>query len=1445
MLDNINSSVFTDAESISMTPVVSAEWNQNLFNPPHLTVAGDGSKITPTLTSGTIASVTSGAKENFTTKSFTMVAGVGSVKYKATGLSGDAYKIVTYIKTNNPLPILINISVKGLSEYQYGSSQEEVSQLGWTKVITYAGSYGSTFEELTYTISADTISGNNTNTATVMFTVPEVYETTYFDYQNNSLWPTEAPFSNFRPGESYVPTGNNIFSFPSSHRKINNYDTASTGPFYSPVTPVTQNPSTILGTGKIPAFKNALASNISSFQYFVSDQTSSIISAVYEKNIYVNKLVIKLNTIVTRPSINIYLDGSIITVDGSTTIQMPINSDSVCTGILILYWNGSAWTKTRWNQNQLPVFTDAGILTRYTALNKITVSQDSEQINSSFSGYTSASADFFNDAQRMHVVEISPRLEIDLSNFVQEMSVNKSLDSKSNNLPISGINSNTATVSLSGIPPLNNGNLVPIFSSQNNNYSTALSGMLKKGIKLYLGYKISDYSIQNVITESGLTTYIPAGVFYSDNWDETDISSVSIQGYDIARYLQSVPASDYVSNQKTSFDTISDVLDLSGFTDYDYDSLYSACNNRAIPFDLYYYSVYSKDTTVIGFMNETLIPYQIAAYVDEYGIMKFKSLHDILTPKTSLMTISDGNIVEGGYSVSNKSRPGKISIKYTQPKIKQSLSLKNVQATGVLESTSSIYVRSNDILWEQQKIDALNFNYVGTGINLQSTTLNLNSKDQSGIFYRYNVDSSGYAVIENEVISFDYKEYQISSLGITDEYVSIKNNLELQSEINKFIKKNQISLRSSTANITNAVGDGNVITYTANNNFRENDYVTVTGISPEIYNTAGYVFASTSTTFTLRSKVKGTFVSGGQVLANGGYDITVTPTGNITNVKRGLFGTQTSEHKRITSLASKGLLAAYAFPSGGNTSSSIEIVNPTRSESNGLNIVDDSLPSVDKIKCFNINDDALLIYPQQTDLGYKTYSVKFELPNNNITSAGLFYNDFATDDQNIEVLLIKYAKVNPATNFAYSPARYQYLIKISENSNTIAWADVTGECNAIVENSIVVASKNLWDTENDGPVLYKQTTFNLQAVNFLSDGSDGEDATEESPVNIIKVFINGTAVDGWQIPSTPYHATTNPNGTGWKPLGTNKKTGLSKNPSTDLISTYGKNFGFITWDNPNFPDGLYPEILVEDTINTHVSSLLEIHATTKELLSRKVNYYYQDTEFLDGIIEDRPMAIEYPTYIMQTTPEVRGINIYDVEYGTPSAITALHSKIQYMWRYYPLGVERYDTKEQKTLTDEYSVAYSTLRNTGHRGKIALVNNSSNVIYVKKDSDSVNNFAINFTMWTDQSIVPSDPELIEKIIDVGNASEVMQLDSKWIQSKDAAYKIMKTIEFGMTGFSKDISLSIFGNPLIQVGDIITLNYSLNGVSQQKCVVSSVAHSFTNGLSTNIVLNRLEE
>jgi hypothetical protein len=68
-------------------------------------------------------------------------------------------------------------------------------------------------------------------------------------------------------------------------------------------------------------------------------------------------------------------------------------------------------------------------------------------------------------------------------------------------------------------------------------------------------------------------------------------------------------------------------------------------------------------------------------------------------------------------------------------------------------------------------------------------------------------------------------------------------------------------------------------------------------------------------------------------------------------------------------------------------------------------------------------------------------------------------------------------------------------------------------------------------------------------------------------------------------------------------------------------------------------------------------------------------------------------------------------------------------------------------------------------------------------------------------------------------------------------------MLKVISMGIEGFSKTVALNIFGNPLIQVGDIVTFTYSLNGISSQRYVVSTVNHSFDQGLSTRITINRI--
>jgi hypothetical protein len=1457
MLTNVGSSVFTNSDSVTMVPVVAAEWNHNLFNPPHITTAGNGTKIYGTLTYGTVASVTSGAKPNFTTKSFKMDNDNEDIKYSVTVTtnSKSAYKIVTYVKTDSPIPVTMSCFAKS-SATQYGSSQEEVSSLGWTKIITYIGLSSS--EEQTssfvFTMNANSLYYDQTH-PTIYFTEPEIYETTYYDYQNHSLWPTDSPFTYFRPGESYVETGNSKYSTPSNYRKItsptiNGYTSA----VYSPVSSIIQTPKFFLASSPVPLLKTALPTDIASYKYFTSDNTSRSISAVYEKTILTNKIVIKVNTLMTIPSIGISIDGTRISVDGSQTVTFPTNSDGFCTGVLTIYWNGTAWTKKKWGDptaspvTSMPKFNSSGSITQTMSLSKLSVIQLSQSDKTEFSSYTNQNV--VDDLERAQIIEISPRLEVDLSEFVQTASIDKSLDSQSSVLPISSMNTNSANIVLSGIPLLNNNEKVNIFSSQSDQSSTILANLLRKNIKLYIGFNILGYTNLSSSTVNTTSTHIPAGVFYSDSWEENDIDTVSIQAFDVTRYLQSSPVTDYVANLKTIFEIITNILDMSGFTDYDYDSLYKVCNNKAMPLDVSYFYCNSKDSTVVDTLNKIFVAYQIGAYIDEYGIMKFLSLHDILSSTSSSISLSDSNIVKGGFSVSNRAKPGKISLRYQSPKVKQSPSIQNVENASIKNSPSFIYTTSNDVVWQQQSIDSVGFNYLSDprdgkyGMEENDNFFYINVNDIQNIFHTFNRDANGYAFIDNEIVSFLHKEYNIAKEDGTDKDVSIKNDLELQAEINSFVKEYRVGLIKSNALITNASGNGTTVTYTALNTFKSGQKVSITGIKPAVYNTIGVISSASSSSFSIANDATGSYVSGGEAVISADYDVKITPTGRITNVERGLFGTAPKEHKIITSLSSKGLTE--------------KIMNPDysiASSSNNYSIVDDndsSLPNVSKIKISPQGSGSVLIFPtNEVDLGYQTYSVKFEFGTAQTSCAGLFFNmASATSSSGAHIVsLMRYNRTNPATSQGYSPAKYRYILSVGSTDNSMEetfWAEVTQECSSIINNFSKVIKKQSSSTGNT----YSYVTdnpINMKVVYKLSDGSDGENATEQAPKNIISVFLNNIEITGWQeFTDDTYDAETNPAGSSWKPTEVNKLTGMRQKPYVANNIVPNRKFGFHSgiYNLLNLT-GIYDDIVeYADNPIKSPSSLREIHATKKPLTERSVSYFYQDREFLNGLIQGQPLYTNSPTYLMQTTPEVSGINYYDIQYTTPAAVSIDVLPVEYMWYYFP-GNESQDQKNyQKKLIDEYSLSYSTPINTGFRAKMAIANNSPNMVFLHKEADELNQFTINLNLWTHEIVAPSDPEILEVVIDPSNGSEVAQLDSEWIQSKQAAQKVLKLVQMGIEGFSKMISINIFGNPLIQIGDVVTLSYSLNGISQQKYFVNSISHSFEQGLQTKLSLSRIQ-
>jgi hypothetical protein len=1493
--------IFKNSDSIKMLPVVSAEWNHNLFNPPYITVAGTGTKISGTLTSGTVSDVVSGGRQGFTTKSFAMADNAGSVSYTISGLSGTAYKVVTYIKTDSPTPVMINTSGKG-SNSQFGSEQVEASSIGWTKVITYVGSSrnSDTFSSFVYKIVANSFSETDNN-ATVMFTVPEIYQTTLFDYQYGSLWPTDSPFTYFRPGESYVSSGDVKCSFGSTYRriasKVLHTETMSGGFYgnkYMPLSPIIQNPSFFLGSPPVAVLKNALPTDISPYQYFVSDDSSKSITAIYEKDIVTNKIVIKFNTLMTSPTFNLYINGSIVTVDSSTSISMDNSSGNPFNGLLTLYWTGSAWSKIKWTD--MPKFDSSGAIAKKTTINKITITQINKKTNPEFlylTGETAAgfptinsftaqcanpdtgsclssevnqtqsiwalfnysnassykitmlpatsagnlktsnansdtdaylglgkvgttysltltvysennqlgnstsktinytvnptptvepltsSQDVISDLERMQLIEISPRLEVDLSDFVQDVNIDKSLDANNTSLPISSINSNDATIVLSGIPGTSGSSIVPIFSSQSDNSLTILSNMMKKNVKFYVNFNLIDHVVSGASPTSNLNTYIPAGVFYSDSWQENDIQTVTIQTFDISRYLQSRPVPDYVVNLKTVFEIITNILDLAGFTDYDYDSLYEICNSKTQPLDIAYYYCNSKDSTILSALNEIFVAYQIGAYIDEYGVMKFLSLHKILTETSSSLSISEAQIEQGGVNISNTQKPGKISLRYQTPKVKQSPALQNVKDPEIKKSPAFIYTTSNDVVWQQQTIDSVGFNYLNEDMLESSNMFSINNNDLLDIFHTFNMDTDGYVAIEQEIVSFEYKQYTISSLSNDNPVtVSIKNNLELASEINRYIKQYTVGLKVSNGS------------------------------------------------------------------SNQGYDIKITPTGKITNVQRGMFGTSPSDHNRVTTLASKNLVekkinSSYVFSDNTSGFSNISLRSTE----------DTSLPNVDKLGLAAEGTDKTAVGPfEETDIEYKTYSAKFELLDQYVVAAGLFINQSNVESSTpLFVELIKYSKYQEGANVFYDPPQYRYILAIYDSSDVYAWTDVTGECRNILNGLSKVLKKTPATQEVGSKDIYSYVTdnvFNLKVVLKTSNGSDGENATENNHKAVVHVYLNGVEIEGWQVPGFTYVPALGYAVEIWTAAEVNSITGNRQKPVVpDMFST-SKNFGFYTSVSPIEIPRMSDEIVYPTPAPMTVSSYLrEIHATEKPLLSKNVNYFYQTTEFLNGLVQKQRLASNSLTYLMQTTPEIVGINYYDVQYTTPAAVSVDVLPIEYMMTYFPGNSKTDQQNKQKKLVTENSLSYSTPINTGFRARMAIANNSPHMVFLTKESDDLIRVTVNLNLWTHEIVAPSDQEIIETVVDQSNIAEVVQLDSEWIQSKSAANKMIKIVEMGLNGFSVETGLNIFGNPLIQIGDVVTLSYNLNGISQQKHIVTSVSHSFNQGLTTTLRLNRL--
>jgi len=142
------------------------------------------------------------------------------------------------------------------------------------------------------------------------------------------------------------------------------------------------------------------------------------------------------------------------------------------------------------------------------------------------------------------------------------------------------------------------------------------------------------------------------------------------------------------------------------------------------------------------------------------------------------------------------------------------------------------------------------------------------------------------------------------------------------------------------------------------------------------------------------------------------------------------------------------------------------------------------------------------------------------------------------------------------------------------------------------------------------------------------------------------------------------------------------------------------------------------------------------------------------------------------------------------------------------------------------------------RLTSFGAEVYLINNAGT--YVPLDDSSTNSFSIigNYLVTSGQH------EYMDKTVNEYNNPEPVIFESKWIQKESDAKSISTWIKDLWSKQQSVVSMQVFGNPLISVGDILTVNYPTNNLDgTKKFVVMNVTNSFNQGLETSIVARTL--
>lgn len=315
-----------------------------------------------------------------------------------------------------------------------------------------------------------------------------------------------------------------------------------------------------------------------------------------------------------------------------------------------IWWDGSAWVQTQ----QLDV-------TEYREINKIRVEFDS----------------ITTPSDRLELIEIAAMREVDLSDRVQNYSVESSMDDIDYIHPVGQMNSNDGSIQL------DNRDLELDMTDSSKDFYGLMDGWCE--YRTYVKFDMTKYATSDKLVRTS--------TMYSNGWVSSNPYEFEIQLFDIVKIIQGIKCPALLVENKSIARIMSMVLDLVGIDKYEFNF------EDFDPTEKISYFWTDGEESVYDVLNRLCKSYQCVIFTDEFGRLQLLTRNQLVNDEDDenfiLSAVNDGAKLANIVSLQKK-----YDISINDVEIKYKRREANIDSTDITNKvlTSKVWDTSDPIV---------------------------------------------------------------------------------------------------------------------------------------------------------------------------------------------------------------------------------------------------------------------------------------------------------------------------------------------------------------------------------------------------------------------------------------------------------------------------------------------------------------------------------------------------------------------------------------------------------------------------------------------------------------------------------------------------------------------------------------------------------------------------